>query len=206
MKRNLLIIFLSSFFLFSCSEEKNKELAIEINSEDSLLEIPNITIDKSELYYNNKKSIWTLNEKLYSGYAVVYYRDSILKEKIGIFEGKKQNETIHWFPDGHYKYLANYHKGKLHGEKKAWSTDSTHVLISHLNYHSGKAHGQQKKWYATGEIFKILNLNMGREEGMQKAYRRNGVLFANYEARDGRIFGIKKAELCYGIEDGEIQN
>ncbi|MFK7773215.1 MAG: toxin-antitoxin system YwqK family antitoxin [Saprospiraceae bacterium] len=169
------------------------------------LEIPAVTLDKSKLDYNNKTSLWYLNEKQFSGYAVTYFQDSMLMQKIGILDGKKQNIATDWYPDGEVKHSANYHLGKLQGEKKSWSPDSTHILISHLNYHLGKAHGVQKKWYSTGEIFKILNLEMGKEEGIQQAFRKNGDLFANYEARDGRIFGLKRAALCFGLEDQKIQ-
>lgn len=113
-------------------------------STDILLEIPTQIIDKSALYYNNKTSLWTLDEQLYSGYAVSFYEDSTMQEKFGILDGRKQNQAINWFPNGQYKQTANYQKGKLHGEKKSWLSDSTHTLISQLNYSSGKLNGEQK--------------------------------------------------------------
>ncbi len=186
-----------------CSEQKGK--SSPSSNIDLFLEVPETIVVKSALQYNPKTSLWTLNDQLYSGYAVSFYQDSTLKEKIGILDGKKQNEAIQWFPDGHLKNVTNYHKGKLHGEKKIWSADSVHVLIAQFNYHTGKAHGEQKKWYPSGELFKKLNLNRGKEEGIQQAFRKNGVLYANYEAREGRIFGLKKAALCYGLEDEKIQ-
>ena len=207
MNQNLLIVFILSTSLISCAE-KTQTITTSLLTPipfDNLLEVPNKIVDKSTLYYNTKTSLWTLDDQLYSGYAVSFYRDSILKEKIGILNGRKQNQARQWYPDGHYKQLADYHKGKLHGEKSIWSSDSAHVLIAHLNYYAGKAHGEQKKWYSTGEIFKKLNLNMGREEGIQQAFRKNGDLFANYEARAGRIFGLKKSALCYDLEDENVQ-
>lgn len=101
--------------------------------------------------------------------------------------------------------MRNYKDGRLHGEKKVWSSDSSHVLIAQLNYSFGKAHGEQKKWYPTGEIFQKTNFNMGIEDGIQQAYRKNGDLYANYEAKNGRIFGLKKAALCYDLENEKIQ-
>lgn len=174
------------------------------NLTKTLLEIPQVIVDHSALSYDNKTSLWSLGDQLYSGYAVDYYQDSTLREKIGILDGRRQHQTIQWYPDGNYKLKANYHKGKLHGEKKVWSSESGHVLVSHLNYKAGKAHGEQKKWYPSGELFKKLHLNMGREEGIQQAYRKNGALYANYEAKEGRIFGLKKAALCFGLEEEDI--
>lgn len=186
-----------------CPEKK--ETSTISNTNDYVFEVPETMVSKSAIKYNNKISLWTLNDLPYSGFAVSYYPDGSLKEKFGILNGKKQNEAIKWYADGHFKNVSNYHKGKLHGEKKIWSADSVHVLIAQFNYHTGKAHGEQKKWYSTGELYKKLNLNRGKEKGIQQAFRKNGALYANYEAREGRIFGLKKAALCYGLEDENIK-
>lgn len=201
MKRFFLISLSLSLTFISCLEQRSTVP----KTANNLLEIPNQEMNKAKLYYNTQTSLWIWNEQLYSGYAVTFYDNGMLKEKFGILDGKKQNESILWYPDGHYKQVANYHKGKLHGEKKSWSSDSTHTLVSHLNYHLGKGHGVQKKWYRSGEIFKILNLEMGKEAGIQQAFRKNGDLFANYEAREGRIFGLKKSALCFGLDDEKIE-
>ena len=194
---------LVSFLLIGCSKQKEKP---SITSKaDLVMEVPETTVLKSILHYNPKKSLWTLNNLPFSGFAVSYYPDHSLQEKFGILNGVKQNKFMQWYPDGHLKTATEYHRGKLHGEKKIWSSDSLHILIAHLKYNAGKAHGEQKKWYATGELYKKLNLNKGKEEGIQQAYRKNGVLYANYEAKEGRIFGLKKAALCFGLEDENVQ-
>jgi len=201
MKYIIPIVFLLSTLITSCAEKVETKKIDLPNLTDTLVVIPTTTVDKSLLNYNNKRSLWTLNDQSYSGYMVSFHQDSTLKEKIGIWNGKKQNQATRWYPDGQLKQVANYHEGKLHGEKKMWSSDTTHILIAHLNYHLGRAHGAQKQWYPTGELYKKLNLNMGREMGIQQAFRKNGDLYANYEAKNGRIFGLKKASLCYGLED-----
>lgn len=205
MNQYFLIVLILGVCLISCAEKRTSIISSPTNSADILLAIPDTTVDKSKLYYDTKRSLWTLNDQLYSGYTVSFYPDNTLKEKFGILKGRKQNRAIYWYSDGHYKRVANYHNGKLNGNKKAWSSDSSHILLSHLKYVSGKLHGEQKKWYPTGELFKKLNLNMGKEEGLQQAFRKNGALFANYEAREGRVFGLKKATLCFGLEDESIQ-
>ena len=203
MKSIIFYICLLSLAFVSCIKNKTPKIAPNISTTDARKEIPDTTIDKSILSYNNKISCWLLNDQLYSGYATSYYQDSTLKEKIGILDGKKQNQARHWHPSGNLREIANYHEGKLHGEKKVWSSDT--VLLSHLNYQRGKPHGEQKTWYPTGELHKKLNLNKGREEGIQQAFRKNGALYANYEAKTGRIFGLKKASLCFSLEDENIQ-
>ncbi|MBS9463505.1 hypothetical protein KIM67_13890 [Flagellimonas sp. 389] len=203
MKSFFLSLLSLNLVLLSCSEKNGKSLTSTTN--DAILEIPDILVKKSVLKYNHKTSIWTLKGAPYSGFAVSHYPDNLLKEKFGILNGKKQHKFIQWYPDGHFKNVSTYDKGKLHGVKKIWTADSTHVLIAHYNYYTGWPHGEQKKWYPTGELFKKMNLNRGKEEGMQQAFRKNGALYANYEAREGRIFGLKKAKLCYSLEDESIQ-
>ncbi|WP_339752656.1 membrane-binding protein [Algoriphagus aquimarinus] len=205
MHQNFLTLLILGLCLIGCSEKKTLPIYSPPNPVETLSEIPDIVVDISELLYDTKTSIWTLNEQLFSGYAVSFYPDGTPKEKIGILKGRKQNQAITWYADGHYKDIATYHQGKLNGDKKNWSPDPAHILESHLHYVSGKPHGEQKKWYPSGEVFKILHLNMGKEEGLQQAFRENGALFANYEAREGRIFGLKKTALCYGLEDENIQ-
>ncbi len=204
MTRNLIFVILI-LQLMACAEQVDQDIAKPLLEVVKPLEVPPNNIDKSKLHYNKNGSLWILDNKPFSGYAVGYFPDSTLMLKIGIVDGKKQNETTEWYPDGHLKYSTNYHQGKLHGEKKSWSPDSTHLLISHLNYHLSKAHGVQKKWYPSGELFKILHLNKGKEEGIQQAFRKNGNLYVNYEARAGRIFGLKRASLCFELADETIQ-
>jgi len=205
MNRYFLMALVLVLLLLSCTDKTIATSPSPTNSVATLLDLPNKTVNKSALFYNKKKSVWTLNDQLYTGYAVSFYSDSTPKEKFGILNGRKQNQAIHWYADGHYKHITNYHKGKPHGDKKSWSADSLHTMVAHLQYVSGKVHGEQKKWYPTGELFKKMNFNMGKEEGLQQAFRKNGALFANYEAREGRIFGLKKAALCFGIADNNIQ-
>lgn len=205
MNQNSFKVLILAVYFISCSEKEATTVTPSIDSTNKFIEIPETTISKDSLVYNSQESVWKLNNRIYSGYAINFYNDGQLKEKFGILNGKKQNQSIYWYSDGHYKDVANYYKGKLSGDKKTWSSDSSHTLLSHLKYVSGKPHGEQIKWYSTGELFKKLNLNMGKEEGIQQAYRKNGVIYANYEAREGRIFGLKKAALCFGLEKQKIK-
>lgn len=200
----LVLIVLSAFFL-GCTDNNAPDNLDVIKQLNTSVEIPDVVVDKSTLHYDNQVSFWTLNNELFTGYAVVYHQDSTLKEKAGFFNGKKQGEAITWYPGGQVLRIANYNKGKLHGSNKTWSRGEDHILISQLNYYQGKAHGEQRKWYPTGELYKVLQMTMGKEEGIQQAFRENGDLYANYEAKNGRIFGLKKAALCYGLEDQKIQ-
>lgn len=207
-KQFILILVFCSLIVTGCNQknEAKKKKAVGLSSSEyQHNEIPNISLDKTLLKYDKNTSMYLLDNTPFSGYMVSYYQDGILKEKIGLHNGKKQNEATYWYPDGTLKRISNYHEGRLHGTKKMWSNEFGYTLIAHFNFDNGKAHGEQKQWYNTGELYKKLNLNMGKEEGIQQAFRKNGDLYANYEAKNGRIFGLKKAALCYGLEDEIIK-
>ena len=205
MKYIFLIVSISSVVLFSYTENRETKSENIQNGKNSTLIVPERKVDLSKLDFNPLNACWTLDGEEFSGYAVSYYEDGILKEKIGIWQGRKHGPSLRWFPDGHLQQLTDYQEGKVHGDKKSWSAEPSHLLLAQLQYHEGRAHGEQKLWYPTGELFKKLHLNQGREEGIQQAFRRNGALYANYEARGGRIYGLKKAALCFGLEDETIQ-
>lgn len=190
--------------LLGCNAKTSQQKTPEFTIEYAQISIPNQEIQKSLLTYDKQTSLWEYKGELYSGYATSFYKYDIIKDKIGFVNGRKQGKALKWFLDGELKEVAHYHKGKLHGEKKVWSSEEHHNLLSHLQYYSGQPHGEQKQWYQTGEIYKVLHLNMGKEEGLQQAFRRNGDLYANYEAKNGRIFGLKKAALCYGLKEEKI--
>ena len=204
MKLFSLLIFVV-FVFTSCSTEHDSDENGETVKQITI-RVPNKHIPKNQLTYNNQTSEWSLGENLFSGYAIELNEHNDTIQKMGIGNGKLENQTTTWFPNGQLFSVANYHVGKLHGEQKRWSMDSSYVQVAHYNYVNGKMHGEQKKWYPTGEIFQILHLNMGQEEGLQQAFRKNGVLFANYEAKEGRVFGLKKAALCFGLENQKIQD
>ncbi len=200
------MVFMFMVLMIACAENREVKKGLpDLRVSKLAVKIPDKTVGISSLQYDNKVSLWSLGDERYSGYMVSFYQDSTLKEKIGILNGKRQDQAIHWYPDGKLKQVAHYHQGKLHGEKKMWSSDTSHILIAHYNYHLGKAHGEQKQWYPSGELYKKLQLNFGKEDGVQQAFRKNGELYANYEAKNGRIFGLRKASLCYGIEDKKVR-
>lgn len=201
MKKTLFIFIVCISFI-NCSE--NKKNIISIKKEIVSLKKHDTVVNINSLFYHKETSLWTLNSKKYSGYAVTKFENDSLKQKFGILNGRKQNEDITWFQNGKIRIKANYHKGKLHGKKQIWAQDSLYTLIAEYNYHLNKGHGKQTKWYSTGELFQVTNLQMGKEDGVQQAFRRNGTLYANYEVKNGRIFGMRRGNLCYSLEDEVI--
>ncbi|MEL7003325.1 MAG: hypothetical protein AAFN93_11405, partial [Bacteroidota bacterium] len=106
MTQDFLIVLILGVYFISCSEKRTTLVPSPANSVAISLDIPDTSVSKDELFYDTKKSRWTLNDQLYSGYAVSFYQDSTLREKFGILKGRKQNRAIHFYPDGRYKVLS----------------------------------------------------------------------------------------------------
>jgi len=64
----------------------------------------------------------------------------------------------------------------------------------------------QESWYRNRQMFKRQNYINGKENGLQEAWMENGKKIINYEARYGRIFGLKRQNLCFGLENENINN
>lgn len=139
----------------------------------------------------------------FTGYAVRYFNDGQLAEKIAYVKGKKEGVTEKWYPAGALSFKGSYAQNRRHGTVRTWWPDGN--LRSESNYLAGVPHGMQRQWYQSGALFKQLNLDQGKEAGLQRAWRENGKLYANYEAIDGRIYGLKRANLCYDLDGETIQ-
>ncbi len=201
MNWNISFALIIGAFLLGCSEKRISTVqSLEI-SDGTALSVNGPTIDKAELRYDRNKSLWILDSQLFTGFAVSYYSDGSIKERFGLLDGRKESQATYWYSNGQVKFSMSYRNGKLHGEKKTWSSDSAHTLLAHYNYNAGKLDGEQKKWYPTGELFMKMYFKEGKEHGLQHAYRKNGAMYANYEAREGRSFGLKRADLCYELSE-----
>lgn len=142
--------------------------------------------------------------KPFCGTRIKRYPDGgQLAEKTAFAHGKKQGPSQKWFPDGTLSYEGGHEQGKLDGPAKTWWRNG--ILRSETPYKMGVVHGEVWQWYQSGAKFKKRSLVDGKEEGMQMSWRENGAIYCNYEAKNGRIFGLKRANLCYALEDEEIQ-
>ena len=142
-------------------------------------------------------------DTLFSGYAMKYYNNGKVAEKIAFRNGKREGLTQRWYPEGMLSFQGTYVQNRRHGSIQSWWKDGT--LRSIANYVDGVPHGVQKQWYQSGALFKEIHLDQGKESGLQRAWRENGKLYANYEAKNGRIFGLKRANLCFDLDDEAVQ-
>lgn len=199
----------SLVFLLILSCQKNTSQAGGLNSVKNNLtvpsyQVPNIQVSYEALSLDRLEGVWTLQGKLYSGYAVQSYPNGSIKARIGFFNGKKQGISRGYYPDGQLRQLTPYHQNLVHGEARNWFGTEEHSLLAVRNFYLGKLHGTFKKWYKSGQLFKVMNYNMGKEEGMQQAFNENGDIYANYEAKNGRSFGLKRSMLCFALADEKI--
>ena len=160
-----------------------------------------VNADQIELHAN--EGLFYFEETPFTGIALKYYDNGIVAESAQFQNGKRHGLLKKWYASGVMSYMANYKEGKYHEKTYSWWGNGK--LRSESTFKAGIAHGIQKLWYSSGEPFKQLNLVEGKEDGMQKAWRKNGQLYVNYEARNGRTYGLKRSNLCYDLNEENIQ-
>lgn len=197
-----IVIMMLSLSFIGCNKTVEEKKLTDTYQEKT---IRDFQVEKQQLTLNQQEGKWYYNDQPYSGFAVKFYSNGQLAEKVGFQGGKREGKAVFYYDNGLVSKIANFRANKLHGVVNNWSPNPSSIKIVESNYVNGVRHGVQKKWYPNGQLFKEMNINMGVEEGMQKAWRANGKLYINYEAKNGRIFGLKKANLCYALEDEEVQ-
>ncbi len=200
MKVRLFFFYLLIVFT-ACNKKTNvpKQDFATINNKKEIVVINPLEVEKDSLILDGNKGVWYYKNKPFSGFAVRFFKDQNIQEKIGFYNGKKEGVAKLWFANGNLKLESHYTKNKLIGSYKSWWENG--VLASEIYYKEGKKHGVEKRWYPTGVLAKERNLVNGFEEGLQKAWLQNGKLYVNYEAKNGRIFGMRRANSCYQLEN-----
>jgi len=195
----LFCLLLFSVFLFANCKEGSDESKVGRTETETVVVIDSIEVDKNELVLNQLEGKWYLNDLPFNGYAVKYYTDGTLEERLGFYKGKREGIAKRWSKNGVLRVESYYKQNRLVGTYKSWWENGE--LGSEANYIDGKMNGTVKEWYPSGQLSKERQLVAGKEVGMQKAWLKNGTLYVNYEARNGRIFGMKRANSCYQLED-----
>ena len=197
MFSKLSFIFLTAF-LVACTEAKELNEAVQgLTCEQEKV------VDRLDLELIPEKGRFYYQGEPFCGKSISLFPHGDTAEVVHYSLGKKDGATKKWFPNGQLSYAAYYVDGKLEGSSRSWWKNGK--LRSEASYKAGVAHGELRQWYKTGELFKLRNLVNGQEEGLQRAWRQNGKLYTNYEAKNGRIFGLKRSNLCFQLDDEEIQ-
>ena len=195
----LLLIFLN---LSACAKTAKETIKV---SEQQIVykEIKELEVPKDALELIPEKGMWYYQDAPFNGYAVRYYANEKIAERIGYFNGKKEGIAKKWFKNGTLQKTSHYHANRLHGAETMWW--STGVLAAKLTYYRGFKEGTQQRWYANGQLSRKTHYTKGKEEGIQQAWLENGKIYVNYEAKNGRSFGLRKAKLCFALENEIVQ-
>lgn len=199
----LVVYGILTMVLFSQCQWTNSTDGAVLNAQMSQLSVPAVEVNKESLTLIATEGIYYYQDSPFSGYAVQFYPNDSLAEKISFVEGKKEGLYQKWYPSGILSFESNYKSGRRDGITKTWWKGGG--LRSESHHTMGVVHGNQKQWYKSGQLFKSINIVEGKEEGLQQAWRENGKIYNNYEAKNGRIFGLKRANLCFELEDEVVQ-
>lgn len=184
-------LFVFLLFLVGC----NRNIPIKI--------IPDTEVNKKEVILHPNEGKWYYKNQPFSGSLVIYHENGVLAERVGYYDGKKEGLAQKWYPNGTLLKASIYTENRLTGKVTSWWPNG--IISTESNYVDGKKHGVQKKWYSTGQISRQTSSFNGKEEGLQQAWLENGKIYANYEVKNGRIFGLKRSNLCYQLNDENIQ-
>lgn len=192
----------SVFLLAQCKEKTRESTAVAMVNTIELnvsIIIDSIVVLKQDLILNQLNGVWNYNNEPYNGYAVTYYPNGKMQEKLGFSKGKREGVAKRWSEAGVLREERNFHQNKLVGNYKTWWENEG--VAEESVYVDGLLEGVQKQWYADGQLSKLRHLSKGNEDGMQKAWLKNGTLNVNYEAKNGRIFGLMRSNLCYELKN-----
>lgn len=192
------IILVAHTLLISCQGVSSPSSNQEVTGN-----ILGLLTPKDSVYLDRNKGLVYYQDELFTGTTVLYYPNKTKASTTSYTKGKKDGKTYKWFQDGLKSYEATYANGRLKGHSYTWWS-SGHKRSASF-YEKGVPHGDQWQWYSNGHRFKHIQLQQGKEEGIQRSWRKNGTLYSNYEAKNGRIFGLKRANLCFSLEEEEVQ-
>jgi antitoxin component YwqK of YwqJK toxin-antitoxin module len=165
--------------------------------------IPETEVNKKEVILHPNEGKWYYKNQPFSGFLVVSHENGVLAERVGYYDGKKEGLAQKWYSEGNLLKTSIYTENRLNGKVTSWWLNG--MISTESNYIDGKKHGIQKKWYENGQLSRQTTSYYGKEDGLQQAWLENGKIYANYEVKNGRIFGLKRSNLCYQLNDENIQ-
>lgn len=104
------------------------------------------------------------------------------KESLGLV-GREQNCA----PDGKWRLLRNWKKGKLHGRAVTWYENGNKAIEG--MYHEGLQQGVWRMWYMNGRIWRLDHYQKGRRHGLSRRWHPNGQKWVHATYKDGKLHG-----------------
>lgn len=168
--------------------------------------IPNIEmLEGDERFDRTNDGKVMLDSVPYSGYLLSYYRDSTIRSKKGMYQGRLEGDFISYYPNGQVYSIRPYHLGEKHGEHLGYYEDGQIKFKYH--FVNGFGQGTHKQWYQNGDLKSEMNYKDGKERGLQRVWRPDGKMRSNYVVREnGRQYGMLGLKRCAKIdsETGDV--
>lgn len=126
-------------------------------------------------------------------------------------EGKREGQSLSYYPDGTIESECYYSRGELHGPSRFYSEKG--ICLTETWFYFNKKVGKAMRYYLSGKLYCIERYRLGTLQGKQEYYFEQGThkTIIPYDA--GKIEGLvqlfwpsgnKKREVVFkkGVRDG----
>ena len=152
LQTKLVLLFLYTIFLFSCTES--------------------ISIQESELI-NGKTVQQFVRYNQYNGTIKIYYPDNQLESVRKYSDGKKYGIHEGWWINGNQKYKYRFKNDQSIGQHMQWHSNGQLFIVK--NFKNGIENGEQKAWDQNGDLMYKYIYYDGRKYGIQGSIVCNGM-------------------------------
>ncbi len=124
---------------------------------------------------NDTEILLAYSNGLQSGCQKKWYSKGVLMESRYYVNGKKHDQQLAYWENGHKKFEFNAIDDAYEGELKEWNIE--------------------------GDLIHLAHFKNGQEEGVQKLFYDNGKIRANYVIKNGRRYGLLGTKNCRNVSD-----
>lgn len=115
-------------------------------------------------------------------------KSNVSRRVLNYYNGMKDGECIHYFPNSSIKSIGIYKNDELHGVSHFFSNDG--VLTSEVNFEKGMKHGRCIEYFHTGKVKRIQNFVQNQKHGTDVQYFESGQINTLNTFQDGYEHGI----------------
>ena len=178
MNKIIISIYLICFFITGC-ENRLRVLS------------KNLKTDKGVTFFNGEP---------FSGISYDKFNDSLNKELTHYLRGKKDGESIFWYPNQQIKEIYFYSNGNKIGTQTGYFHDGALRFKKIYNF-NGLLNGKQLQWHSNKILARLSNYREGKEDGLQMGWRFSGDLKHNYQIVNNKRYGYMGSKICVPIDN-----
>lgn len=135
-----------------------------------------------------------------TNFTRMYYNsDGSLLEESFYKNGKLDDESILYYPDGKVHKRCTFYEDVPHGTFTSYYPSGSIKTIKY--YNNGKINGVTKSWYDNGLLKKVCVYKNETKHGETLIYYSNGQIKEQYSEEDGFLSGIYKS----WYENGNVE-